>query len=396
MGGLTRAVRDDLRRLLLCPVVQGGDAGMALAQLARTVGAVVEAALDEVGERGDGERGVGLHGERGGVEAAVVRRPAADGELAERHVDQLRAWRQQVLQLAGAVVLAGERLLKVVHVEREDDVGLLQQLPLGRRCVERVARREVVEVAPGDDGKREQFREPHEAARRLLRASKEVGEDDRALRLDEQPCGQVERVRVGLEARRLREGVEVRHLERLGELLLLGRDVEVDVDRALRLAGGDVVGADERLDRRADAGRLVVPLHVVADGVALHVGGVYPLDPRSALVGGHGAGAAEHEDGGAVRRGVEDGHRCVEQADDVVHVGRHRLARGLAVTVRDGDRDLLVRAEDELRALVAEVVDERVVDAAEAGAGVHGDVLDAEAAQRLDDDVGAPLGLADW
>ena len=141
--------------------------------------------------------------------------------LPQRHVDQFRARRQQVLQLASAVVLTGERLLEVVHVEREHDIRLLQQLPLGGRCVERVARREVVEVAAGDDGQREQFREPYEAAGRLVGASEEVREHDGALRLHEQVGGEVERVRVGLDSRRLRERVEVRHLKRRGELLLL-------------------------------------------------------------------------------------------------------------------------------------------------------------------------------
>ena len=106
-GRLAGAVRDDLSRLLLGSVVQRGNAGVAFAQFTGSVRAVVQSALDEVGEGVDGERGVGLHGERGGVEAAVVCRPTADGELAERHVDEFRAGWQQMLQLAGAVVLAG-------------------------------------------------------------------------------------------------------------------------------------------------------------------------------------------------------------------------------------------------------------------------------------------------
>jgi hypothetical protein len=57
--------------------------------------------------------------------------------------------------------------------------------------------------------------------------------------------------------------------------------------------------------------------------------------------------------------------------------------------VRQRDRDLLVRALDHLH-LVAGVVDQRVVQAAERGSGVQRDVGQVELAQGVDHDVGAP------
>ena len=75
------------------------------------------------------------------------------------------------------------------------------------------------------------------------------------------------------------------------------------------------------------------------------------------------------------------------------HEHRHRLAFDLEVAVRHGDRRLLVAAGDELRRRVAAVVDERLVDAAEARAGVGRDVLEVERLEDVDHEVAArPIG----
>jgi hypothetical protein len=57
----------------------------------------------------------------------------------------------------------------------------------------------------------------------------------------------------------------------------------------------------------------------------------------------------------------------------------HHAARGLGVAVRDRDRRLLVQAEQHLRLRVAEVVDDAVVQAAVARAGVQREVGDSSA-----------------
>src|SRR5262249_2570435 len=68
----------------------------------------------------------------------------------------------------------------------------------------------------------------------------------------------------------------------------------------------------------------------------------------------------------------------------------HRLAGRLGVTVRDSDRVILVHAQQDRRHLVAEMIDEAVVQTAIAGARVEADIADAEAAQHLRGDVAAP------
>ena len=57
----------------------------------------------------------------------------------------------------------------------------------------------------------------------------------------------------------------------------------------------------------------------------------------------------------------------------------------------DGDGGLLMDAEQDLRVVAGEI-DEAVVDAAIAGAGIEGDVAKVEIAQRLRNHVGAPFG----
>src|SRR6185503_17207057 len=64
--------------------------------------------------------------------------------------------------------------------------------------------------------------------------------------------------------------------------------------------------------------------------------------------------------------------------------------RGLGVAVGDRDRRLLVQAEQHLRALVAEVVDDAVVQAAVAGPRIEREVRDVERAQHRRHGVAAP------
>ena len=75
-----------------------------------------------------------------------------------------------------------------------------------------------------------------------------------------------------------------------------------------------------------------------------------------------------------------------------MHRGRHRAAGDLGVAVRDRDRALLVQAQQHLRLLVAEEIDDAVVQPAIARAGIERNVGNIERAQRLGDDVAAEAG----
>ncbi len=143
---------------------------------------------------------------------------------------------------------------------------------------------------------------------------------------------------------------------------------------------------------RGRRGRLIVPLGVIAYDRALVARGVNPVDPRPALGGIDRACCAKDHNGHAVAPGVEDRHGSVEQADVGMHAGGHRLAGHLGVAVSDRDRSLLVQAEQHLRRLVAEIIDDRVMEAAVAGARIERDVRNLQCAQRFGGDVAAPAG----
>ncbi len=167
------------------------------------------------------------------------------------------------------------------------------------------------------------------------------------------------------------------------------RRVVAHVDRPLRLGGHDRIGAREAFRKALDRGRLVVPLDVVAHRVPLHQRAVGPVDMRTAFRLVHRAGGADDEDRHAVDIGVVDRHAGVQQADEVVQDHRHRLAGRLGVAVRDLHGDLLVIAQHHRR-LVAAVIDQRVVQPAEARTRIERDEREAVALDQVDDDVGLP------
>ena len=84
-----------------------------------------------------------------------------------------------------------------------------------------------------------------------------------------------------------------------------------------------------------------------------------------------------------------------------MHDGDHRLAFGAGVAMGDLHGDLFVLAEQHRRIVLA-VVDQRVVQAAIARAGIERDVFEIVAFDHVDDDVGLPAlvgffdGLCFW
>ncbi len=117
-----------------------------------------------------------------------------------------------------------------------------------------------------------------------------------------------------------------------------------------------------------------------------------PVDVRPALGFVHRAGGADDEDRRAVDIGVVDGHAGMQQPHEVVQDHGHRLAGRLGVAVGDLHRDLLVLAQHHRR-LIAAVIDQRIVQAAEARAGIERDMREAVALDQVDDDVRLPAAV---
>jgi hypothetical protein len=60
--------------------------------------------------------------------------------------------------------------------------------------------------------------------------------------------------------------------------------------------------------------------------------------------------------------------------------------------MRQRDADLFMVAEDDLRRMVAAVIDQRIVQAAKGRAGIERDILELEGFEQIDDDIRSPLG----
>ena len=355
------------------------------------LGVAGDALLAEAGELRDAERGVAQRPDRAGLHAAIVHRPFADVDLAEADLDEVARRRRDLLARALGAVELGELLLPVLDVEADDQVGVPQRVLVHaeaeRMLVGKVER--VVDVPHGRAGRFGKRDDALEAAR----APSGIFRQQHGMLGREQLVGdRGDRARVGRHESGRSGGADGRERDIAGERLLLQRRVVAHVDRALRLRGHDRIGARERFRHALDRGRLVVPLHVVADGVALHQRGMRPVDVRAALGFVHRAGGADDEDRHAVEIGVVDRHAGMQQPDQVVQDHRHRLAGRLGVAVRDLHGDLLVLAQHHRR-LVAAVVDQRIVQAAKARAGIERDVGEAVALDQVDDDVGLPAAI---
>ncbi len=187
-----------------------------------------------------------------------------------------------------------------------------------------------------------------------------------------------------------------RHLDIMIELGFLQAGVIAHVDRPLARAHHDRIGAGECSGHAVDGGRLVIPLNEIANRFALDVGRVNPVDKRPALGFGQRSGGAHDKHRRAVEIGVVDAHRRVQQADQVMDDGDHRFALGAGIAMGDLHGDLFMLAGEHRRIVLA-VIDQRVMQAAVARAGIERDVLEIIFFYHVDDHVGLPafLGLFD-
>ncbi len=347
-----------------------------------------DARLHQRGEHRDGERRIRHHAQVGVIHALVVERPAGELEVAEADLDPFRARRNHRRELARGAHELGRGLLPIARVQADHEVRVAEVI-LGEARVERMAAREVEPSVDVVDRDSRRLRELDERVERFVVASHVFRDDDR-MRGSRDHIGRLlERCRIGAEARRNFHGMGRRQLHLVLELLLLQPRVVDHVHRALRLRHHHAVGARERLGHAIDRVRLVIPLRVLAHRLALPLRGVNPVDPRAALRLVHGARRADDEYRRPVDVGVVDRHVRVQQPDEVVQDRDHGLAARLGVAVRDLHRRLLVLAEHHRRAVLP-VVDDRVVQAAIARAGIERGVRQVVGVQQVDDDVGRP------
>ena len=189
--------------------------------------------------------------------------------------------------------------------------------------------------------------------------------------------------------RQVTRGIDRR--QRGGQPHFLHLRIEIHVDRPLRRSDRVPVRPQQRFARGARRGGLVIPFHVGPDQRTLIARRMDPVDPGPALGRIDGTGRAEDHDRHPVAPGVEDRHRRVHQADIGMHRHRQRLAGDLRVTLGDCHRVFFVQAEQHLRRAIAQIVDQAVMQSAEARAGIERDVRDAGRAQGFGDNIAAEL-----
>ena len=246
----------------------------------------------------------------------------------------------------------------------------------------------------GDHPRAQHLRKAHAAVPAFAAARDPADQHHRSLRADQRLRRRFHRVGRGV--RRLRRleagGIGDRHLA--VEPGLLEPGVETDIDRAARRRLRHHPAAEHGLDDRLGGARLVVPFDEVPQHHALVLGGMDPVDPGSPQRRIDRPGRPHHIDRRAVAPGVEHRHQPVHQPDIGMDDRPHRLVRHLGVAMGDRDRVILMQAEQHLGVFVAEIVDDRIVEPAIAGAGVQRDVFDPEPAQHLGRDVAGPFHLA--
>ena len=220
-------------------------------------------------------------------------------------------------------------------------------------------------------------------------ARRAIDHDHRPLGVGEKPRRFLHRAGLALRrrGRRVFRDVELLAVV-LPDRLLLQAGVERDHHRPVGRRHRDLVGAHERLREVLQRHRRVVPLGEVAHqrvDVLRRMEGRHARRPMRGVE----VVAAHDDDRHAVAPGVVDRHRGVLQADRAVAERQQRLAGDLEVAVRHADRGFLMRAGEELRHLVAAVVDQRLVDAAEARSAVRRQIFDVERLDDIDHEIGA-------
>ena len=231
--------------------------------------------------------------------------------------------------------------------------------------------------------------ELHEQPHAVRGARRAIDHDHRPFGVGEEPRRFLHRAGVALRRRAcdVFRDVELLAVVRV-DRLLLEAGIEREHHRAVRRRHRNLVGAHERLREVLQRHRRVVPLGVVADD---RVDVLRRMDGRHARrpVRGVEIVAAHDDDRHAVAPCVVDRHAGVLQADGAMDQRQQRLAGDLEVAVRHADGGFLVRAGEELRHLVAAVVDQRLVDAAVARGAVGRQIFDVERLDDVDHEVGA-------
>ncbi|MEA2824075.1 MAG: hypothetical protein QOF03_557 [Alphaproteobacteria bacterium] len=134
------------------------------------------------------------------------------------------------------------------------------------------------------------------------------------------------------------------------------------------------------------------------DEVAYHRGVVLRgMDPDHlvAALGGVERIADEQEHRHAIAERVVDRHGGMLQPDRAMGADQHRLVLDLGIAMRERDRGFLMRRGDEFRRDILAVVQHRFMQALEARRTGRGEIIEFEALQHIEHEVGPGRRLHD-
>ncbi len=246
---------------------------------------------------------------------------------------------------------------------------------------------EVHAAGPADHGRLQGFGEVDEVFHARRGAAEAVGDQNRILRGHEHASGFGNG---GGIADGRRELAELGDMQRqvIGNRILLQLGIGHQQHGQRGRGHGDLVGAHGGFGEVGERSGQVVPLDEVADHGGGVLNAVRPFHGGDAL-GGVDDIADDHVDGSAVAPGVINGHGGMLEPDGAVREYGDGLAFDLRVPVSHGHGGLFMAAGDEFGILVAAIVDDGFVQAAEARSGIGADVLDAQRLDDVDHEIGA-------
>ena len=348
--------------------------------------------IGQCGQQGvDRLFGLAGHEDVGRWQPLVVHAPAVVQLMVHRDRDYLRGNR-----LIGPGLL--ERAGQIQPVQREHDVGAAQGLRHRRR--EEKACRAGVQRMTGGEGSAhlevgqhpsaELFGQGHPRLPAFLRTRHTARKNEGLLRRDQ-------RVHSALHVFGSRQGWAWRPVAlHIGgghgrrQLHLLQARVQANIDRPLGRGIGSAPGPQQGLLRGGRRDRLRVPLDEVPHQSSLVLRGMQPVYPGPTLGGIDWPGRAEHQHRNPVGPGIKDRHAAVHQSDIAVQHRRQHLPGDLGVAMSNRHRMLFMQHDEHLRLLIAQVVDQAVMQAAKTGTGVEQHIGDGQLAQQVGDDIAAP------
>ena len=249
----------------------------------------------------------------------------------------------------------------------------------------------VGEVHPSvlvDHGSLQRLGQRDQPLHAFLVVGHQVGNDDRRFSFH-QPAG-----RFGDGGLVPYRGLHRRHRQQfvsaIADLTLLQVPVDDHGHRPHRRCHGDSVGTGHGLREVLQGERRIVPLDVIAHHAHAVLGGMRPLHARASL-GGVKMVAGEQDHRRAVAPGVVDRHGRMLQSHRAVAEHAQRPSGDLVIAMRHRGCLLFMNAGQQFRGLIAAIVDDGLVNAPEAGAGVGGDVVEAQALDHVHHEIRARI-----